>query len=326
MVSSRLSPQTKQEAAAGLSTVRPCSATGQVRDVGISGQHLRNILLRLNSSDHDQTVTTLCHGLGDCVGSLGFALSANDVGLPLLLGLLDDESRALGLLLGDLLLLDGLGELLAEGHVCNRDVLEGNIELIGALQEVGADFVGDSLTLGDELSGVELRNDSLEDFVTNGRQNTFVVVETEVLKHVNTVSCVRVSKTHLVNLRQLLDLWAVQHPQCEGDHLQVLGSGGGADVPRPCADIEDDGALQPGNQEMGALVDDLLLHSGQTVEDDGACATLDIVDGRLCDRKGDRAGDDPAEYRAREGGHGDVGGRMGCDVLGGEDVDVRGGK
>ena len=106
------------------------------------------------------------------------------------------------------------------------------------------------------------------------------------------------TRTHLVDLRQLLDLRAMQHPQREGNHLQVLGSGGGADVPRPCADIEDDGALQPGNQEMCALVDYLLLHSGQAVEDDGACATLDIVYRRLSDRKGDGTGDDPAEYRA----------------------------
>lgn len=98
----------------------------------------------------------------------------------------------------------------------------------------------------------------------------------------------------------------MQHPQRERDHLHVLGSGRGTDVPRSCADIEDDGALQPGNQEVCAFVDDLLLHSGQTVEDDGACAALDVVDGRLRDGEGDRAGDDPAEYRAREAGHGDV--------------------
>lgn len=103
--------------------------------------------------------------------------------------------------------------------------------------------------------------------------------------------------TYLVDLRQLLDLRAMQHPQRQGNHLQVLGSGSGADVPRPCAHIEDNRALQPGDQEMCALVGDLLLHSGQAVEDDGACATFDIVDGRLCEGEGDGAGDDPAEDR-----------------------------
>jgi hypothetical protein len=119
--------------------------------------------------------------LGDCVGGLGFALGADDVGLPLLLGLLDDESGALGLLLGDLLLLDGLGELLAEGHVCDGDVLEGDVELARALEQVGADLVGDGLALGDELGGVELGDDGLEDLVTDGGEDTLIVVEAEVL-------------------------------------------------------------------------------------------------------------------------------------------------
>lgn len=57
---------------------------------------------------------------------------------------------------------------------------------------------------------------------------------------------------------------------------------------------------------MCAFIHDLLLHSGQTVEDDGACATLDIVYRRLRDGDGDGTGNDPAEDGAREGGHGGV--------------------
>ena len=98
-----------------------------------------------------------------------------------LLGALDDEAGALGVLLGDLLLLDGLGELLAEGHVGDGDVLEGNVELGGAAGEVAADALGDGLTLGDELGGVELGDDSFQDFVSDGGEDTLVVVGTKVL-------------------------------------------------------------------------------------------------------------------------------------------------
>lgn len=56
------------------------------------------------------------------------------------------------------------------------DVLEGDIELRGTLKEVVADAVGDGLTLGDELGGVELGDDRLEDFVSDGREDTFIVV------------------------------------------------------------------------------------------------------------------------------------------------------
>ena len=101
--------------------------------------------------------------------------------MTLLLRLLDDETGTLGVLLGDLLLLDSLGELATEGHVGDGDVLESDVELCGAAGEVGTDALGNGLTLGDELGGVELGDDGLKDFVTDGGKNTFVVVGTEVL-------------------------------------------------------------------------------------------------------------------------------------------------
>jgi hypothetical protein len=65
--------------------------------------------------------------------------------------------------------------------VCDGDVFEGNVEFVRALQQVGADLVGDGFTLGDEFCGIELRNNGLEDFVTNGGEDTLVVVEAKVL-------------------------------------------------------------------------------------------------------------------------------------------------
>jgi hypothetical protein len=98
--------------------------------------------------------------------------------LALLLGALDNETGALGVLLGDLLLFDSSCELLSEGHVGNGDILEGDVELSGTLHKVGADAVGDSFTLRDELGGVELGHDGLEDFVTDGGEDTLVVIGT----------------------------------------------------------------------------------------------------------------------------------------------------
>ena len=61
------------------------------------------------------------------------------------------------------------------------NVLERNVELGGALDEVGADALRDGLALGDELGGVELGDDGLEDFVADGGEDTLVVILTEVL-------------------------------------------------------------------------------------------------------------------------------------------------
>ena len=62
------------------------------------------------------------------------------------------------------------------------DVLERDVELGGAADEVGADAGGDGLALRDELGGVELRDDGFENFVADGGENTLVVVEAEALE------------------------------------------------------------------------------------------------------------------------------------------------
>lgn len=80
----------------------------------------------------------------------------------------------------------------------------------------------------------------------------------------------------------------------QADHLQVLGAGGGGDVAGLGADVEDDAALEPGDEEVGALADDGLLDALQTVEDDGPRAALDVVDGRLDRCDPDRCGHRPA--------------------------------
>ena len=63
----------------------------------------------------------------------------------------------------------------------DADVLEGDVELAGALGQVGADALGDGLALGDELGGVELGDDGLEDLVADGGEDALIVVLAEVL-------------------------------------------------------------------------------------------------------------------------------------------------
>lgn len=165
-----------------LAATASLSSRRQIRHIGVRRQGLRNLPAGLNLSDLHQAVAGLGNGLADGLCALGLALCADDVGLALLLGLFDDEARALGVLLGNLLLLDGLCELAAKGHVGDGHVLEGNVELGGAAGEVAADAVGDGLALGDELGGVELGDDGLEDFVADGGEDSLVVVCAEVLR------------------------------------------------------------------------------------------------------------------------------------------------
>ena len=135
-----LIPQSKQQARA-LSLSIPSLPTGQIRDVRIARKRCRDVATRLDSSDLDQPIPCLRHGLADDVCGLGFTLCADDVGLSLLLCLLDDEARALGVLLRDLLLFDGAGEFAAEGHVRDGDVFERDVEFLRAAEEVRSDAV-----------------------------------------------------------------------------------------------------------------------------------------------------------------------------------------
>lgn len=101
------------------------------------------------------------------------------------------------------------------------------------------------------------------------------------------------SATYLVDGGQLGHLGPVQHSEGQANHLQVLAAGGCGDVPRLGAHIVDDRLLKPGNEEVGALVDDALADTTQTVEDDGAVAAFDIVERGLgetdtgCERDGE---------------------------------------
>lgn len=154
---------------------------GEVGNVGVARQGLGDLSASLNLTNLDEAITRLGHSLANGIGTLGLTFSTDNVSLALLLSALDNEAGTLSILLGNLLLLNGLGELATESHVRDRDILERNVELGGTAGKLALDALGDSFTLGDELSGVELGHNSLEDFVTDGGEDTLVVVDTEVL-------------------------------------------------------------------------------------------------------------------------------------------------
>jgi hypothetical protein len=207
--------------------------------------------------------------------------------------------------------------------VRDADVFESDVELRGAFEEVGADAGGDGFALGYEFCGVELGDDGFEDFVADGGEDALVVVEAEVLggkvwlvwflvcwiccgkgmglveaarghcvKILPVSSCVEIEeRTYLIDLRQSLDFRSMQHPQCQADHLQILAPRRRRDIPWLGADIVDNAFLQPGNEEVCAFVHDCVLDSGETVEDHGAAAAFNVVDGGLGEGEADGEGD-----------------------------------
>lgn len=65
--------------------------------------------------------------------------------------------------------------------MCDGDILESDVEFLSTLQEVGADAVADGFSLSDQFGSVELGYDGFEDFVSDGWENSLVVVLAEIL-------------------------------------------------------------------------------------------------------------------------------------------------
>ena len=99
------------------------AARRQVRHAARPRQRLRDLLRGVDASDFNQTRAALLQRSGDDLGGRGLALGADDRGLFFLFRFGHNIGLALGLLLGDLLLLDGAAELLAEDQMRDRDVI-----------------------------------------------------------------------------------------------------------------------------------------------------------------------------------------------------------
>lgn len=174
-------------------------------------------------------------------------------------GLVNNECGTLGVLLGNLLGFDGSGELGGEGQMLNSsrdvssgpvtgsvgmglrayrqgDIIKSNIEARGTPGQVLPNQTGDVLTLGDQLAGVELSDNALQDLVDNGGQHTLV----------------KVLAKGTVNLWQSIDAGPGQDTAGDVDHLQILGTSQGGNVARLRADIVNNRGFDPGNPEVSS--------------------------------------------------------------------------
>lgn len=71
--------------------------------------------------------------------------------------MVDEELCSLGLLLGDLLVFNGLGKLSSEGKVGDGDIIEDDMEVLESIEETVSDLLRNLLSLREQLSGVVTR-------------------------------------------------------------------------------------------------------------------------------------------------------------------------
>jgi hypothetical protein len=62
------------------------------------------------------------------------------------------------------------------------------------------------LSLRDQLSGIKLRNNALQHFISDGREDPLVVVHSKAL----------------VDFRQVIDIWAGEDAEGQSHHLQIF--------------------------------------------------------------------------------------------------------
>lgn len=127
----------------------------------------------------------LLDGLANQLGRAGFTLCADDGGLLLLASLVNKEGCSLGLLLSDLLRFDGGSKFGGKGKVLDKgmsvlslsresperrtygegNIIQGDVEASSSPSKVVADESCDVLSLRDQLTGVELRNNALQHLI-----------------------------------------------------------------------------------------------------------------------------------------------------------------
>mmetsp|Transcript_7894 Transcript_7894/g.13130 ORF Transcript_7894/g.13130 Transcript_7894/m.13130 type:complete len:211 (-) Transcript_7894:301-933(-) len=181
----------------------------KVYNVPRSGELLGDLLSGIDPPYLNDGVAGLLHGVGDDLSSLGLTLRPGNDGLSLLLGPLHDPLLSLGLLGGNLLRFDRLHELPPERQVRNGHIVQGQVEVLSALDHFLLDLCRHFGTLAKELFGVVLGNDGLEHLIADGREDTLVEVGSELP----------------VQAGELLNYGAPEHAKLDVDHLQILGTG-----------------------------------------------------------------------------------------------------
>lgn len=125
----------------------------------------------------------------------------------------------------------------------DRDILQDDVEILGSLNESFLNFVTDVLSLLEELVNIVLGNDGLQNFVSDGGENFFLVI----------------FSNSVADSWQLFWDGSVQDSQNDIDSLQILSSSSWDDLFWGQSDLEDNWFLDEWNIEMHSFIIDLLL-------------------------------------------------------------------
>jgi hypothetical protein len=220
---------------------------------------LSDVRCSFDLANSDKARTSLRNSLSNELGTLGLTLSAKDVGLCDFFVLENNELSTFGHLLSNLLLLDRGHELGGELKVSDGNIVENDGVLKSAFRKLFTDLHGDLLTLGDELLSIVLGNGRLQNFVTNGGDNSFIVVFADVIEDNGELFFDGAEKqTH-----RDVDLL---HITCTSGRVEEGGLG---------ADLEADNVVDHWNSQVNSFAVYVVLKTADCGHLEGSLSTVD---------------------------------------------------
>ena len=146
----------------------------------------------------------------------------------LLFGTSDNKLSLLGTLQSNLLLFNGVVEILSEGEMRDGDIIELDVVLVGTLLQQLRNTLRDLFSFCKQLFGIILGNYSLHDLITQRGEDTIAEI-----------------RTHLsVNLGQMLQIRMGQNSERNANRLEILGTCLRRNLTRGSTDIILVGILQ----------------------------------------------------------------------------------
>jgi len=157
------------------------------------------------------------------------------------------------LLLSNLLSLNGHLIVSAELELGDRGVFYDDHEVTESILETVANLPTDLLTIRSELVSSVASDDRSQDLIHDRRQDTSVVIISELS----------------VDIKDFLIVRSEHNSESNVDHLQVRTSSLASDVLRSSPDVVLNSSLKYRDLEVEAFTVDSLLHSGDRVEFEG---------------------------------------------------------
>ena len=185
----------------------------------------------INTTNFNDTRTRLLQSIANQSSSFGFTFSGNNGGLQFtrskskydlfLFGTSDDELGLFSALQSNLLLFNGIVEVLAESKMGDGDIIELDVVFISTLFQQFRNTLRDLFSFCEQLFSIILSNDGLHDFITQGRKDTVAEIRTDLS----------------VDLWQVFQVRMGQNSERNTNGLEILGTSLGRNFTRGSTDI-----------------------------------------------------------------------------------------